>query len=258
MKFWLGIIFTIFISFCNTIPSTNASSSLEECFKNGDGKNRSKKRALASYLSTISLPSNEIAFYLTPDELLAQYETIGEGPVILNLSRNKMWLNDVPARQRLAKFQPRMVGLDLSDNILKAEDLVQLEAFPNIIWLSLENTDLTNDMITKLPPFPYLYLNISNNYVTSEALTSLKATNLAILVCGETSVDDFGVLYMLQNMASLKKVYLNSCNLGDKALFTLSRFLHLTYVNIKDNVTSEEAVLGFVEKCQERGCVVEH
>ncbi len=113
----------------------------------------------------------------------------------------------------------RIDGIKLDGTGVRDADLAALAVVPELLQLSLADTQITDQGLARLSGLKRLQsLNLSKTLITSSGLVHLERLNdLSELNLEKTAVDD-GVLQHLKGLSSLEKLYLSDTKVTDAVI----------------------------------------
>ena len=136
-----------------------------------------------------------------------------------NKNKTLQWLQNLEANLPLSNLDG-ITRLDLYAMPVSDEDLVHLHTLPNLEFLSLAKTAITNAGIRRLKPLLRLKeLHLDYTALTDQCLPYLTGfRNLHTLDLKATAVSDQGLLQLEPLKKSLRMLYLMSTEIGDKGI----------------------------------------
>lgn len=141
-----------------------------------------------------------------------------------------------------------IVGVDLSAlPVINADVRALLKSAPEIQWLNLNGTKVTDEIIGEIAGMPHLMeLCLANTTISDAGLAQLAAAEkLQVLILAGTPVTDEGVDH-LRKLTVLRKLNLQRTGITDACSKTLCRLLQLEDLRIYETAMTAD---GYEQVC---------
>ena len=147
------------------------------------------------------------------------------------------WLRDAVGEH----FFQTVVRVNFEQTQTHDSDLQWLDALPDIRFLSLFDTPVTNEGMRHVGAIPRLQtLYFFDTQIGDDGLKHLRnATTLREIQCGNTPITDAGLAH-LENLNQLEKLWLGGTKVSDQGLRHLDSLKKLQFLDLREtNVTVE-------------------
>lgn len=165
---------------------------------------------ISIFLGSVSRGQDKVNQEISPEAKAAIEAVQAAGGQVLRIAANSM--------DHEASFH-------LSSKPITDECLEPLNSIPNLVWLNLANTKITNDGLKHLSKLPLTKLHLEKTQIGDDGLNYLKElSNLEYLNLYATHVTDAG-LEQLTGLKHLKRLYVWQSGVTDEGIRKLNESL---------------------------------
>jgi hypothetical protein len=161
----------------------------------------------------------------------------------------QVWLTDggiTDGGLKLVSTMSDVLGVNLSHTEISG-NLFHLNAMPKLLWLQLDNTQITDAELRTLSGHPGLQmLSLRNTKITDQSLPQLTGLSLRLLALNDTQITDAG-LAQLPALTALWEVRLDGTRITDAGLVHLQKMLLLTAISLDRTDISDAGAVHLAE-----------